>query len=202
VFFGFLALWTLISGVVSLLAPAAMWIYQARLDPLAIALSACSLASLAALLTGVGRRKPELTLAAVACAAFFTTANVYAAAWPHLDSLWISPRIAEAAKTLKPCAKSLLISTPDHEPSLVFLNGPYDTFLAGSPQQAADQMASTGSCALAVVGEREQPAFLARAAEHHLQLRPVGQLQGRDYADNKLLKLTFYTAAPAPAASH
>ncbi len=198
-FFVFLALWIVLSGALSVLAPVALWVYQARLDPLAILLSGCSLISVAALLVCVWRRKPELTLAAVACASFFTAANVYATALPRLDSLWISPRIVGMAKALKPCPQSLLVSTPDHEPSLVFLNGPSDTYLAGSPRAAADQMAKAGSCGLAVVGDRQQPAFLARAGELHMQMHPVGQMQGRDYSDNKMLKLTFYTASPAPS---
>jgi 4-amino-4-deoxy-L-arabinose transferase-like glycosyltransferase len=193
-FFVFLALWVVLSGALSVLAPVALWIYQARLDPLAIVLGGCSLISVAGLLWCVWRRKPELTLAAVACASFFTAANVYAAGLPRIDSLWISPRIADMAKTLKPCPESLLVSIPDHEPSLVFLNGPGDTYLAGSPQQAAERMAKAGSCGLAVIGAPQQAAFLARAAELHMPMRPVGQLQGRDYSDNKALNLTFYTA--------
>jgi len=199
-FFVFLALWVVLSGALSVLAPVALWIYQARLDPLAIALGGCSLISVAALLWCVWRRKPELTLAAVACASFFTAANVYAATLPRMDSLWLSPRIANMARTLKPCPKSLLVSIPDHEPSLVFLNGPGDTYLAGSPQQAAERMATAGACGLAVVGEPQQAAFLARAGELHLPMRSVGQMQGRDYSDNKVLKLTFFTAgAPTGA---
>ncbi len=198
-FFVFLVLWIVLSGALSVLAPVALWIYQARLDPLAIALSGCSLISVAALLVCIWRRKPELTLAAVACASFFTAANVYAAALPRMDSLWISPRIAGMARALRPCPQSLLVSTPDHEPSLVFLNGPADTYLAGSPQQAAEQMSKAGSCGLAVVGDRQQPAFLARAGELHMQMRPVGQMQGRDYSDNKVLKLTFYAAGTGPS---
>jgi 4-amino-4-deoxy-L-arabinose transferase-like glycosyltransferase len=193
-FFVFLAVWVVLSGALSVLAPVALWIYQARLDPLAIVLAGCSLISVAALLASVWRRKPEATLAAVACAAFFTAANVYAATLPRMDSLWISPRIANMAKALQPCPKSLLVSIPDHEPSLVFLNGPRDTYLAGSPQAAADQMSRAGACGLAVVGEPQQPGFLARAGELHLPMRPVGQMQGRDYSDNKVLKLTFYRA--------
>lgn len=193
-FFAFLALWAALSGALSVIAPVALWIYQARLDPLAIVLAAGSLASVAAILTFVWRRDPRLTLAAVACAAFFTTANVYAAALPRVDSLWLSPRIANMAKAVKPCPESLLITTPYHEPSLVFLNGPSDTYLAGTPQEAAERMAKVGACGLAVVGADRQAAFLARANELHLPVRPVGQINGRDYSDNEVKKLTFYAA--------
>jgi 4-amino-4-deoxy-L-arabinose transferase-like glycosyltransferase len=196
-FFAFLALWVVLSTAVSVLAPVALWINGHRLDPLAIALGVGSLISVAALLVWLRRGKPELTLAAVACAAFFTTANVYAAGLPRVDSLWLSPRIADKARTLQPCPHSLLVSTPGHEPSLVFLNGWNSTFLAASPQQAAEQVAKTGSCGLAVVGERQQSDFLARAGELHMPLKAVGELEGRDYSNNRVLKLTFYRAASA-----
>jgi 4-amino-4-deoxy-L-arabinose transferase-like glycosyltransferase len=199
-FFVFLALWVVLSGVLSVLAPVALWIYGRRLDPLAITLSAGSLISVAALLVWLWRRKPDLTLAAVACAAFFTTANVYAAALPRMESLWISPRITKAAQALQPCPHSLLVSTPSHEPSLVFLNGWDRTYLAASPQQAAERMAKAGACGLAVVGERQQPDFLARAGELGMSMRPVGELEGRNYSNNRVLKLTFYTAASAAKA--
>jgi 4-amino-4-deoxy-L-arabinose transferase-like glycosyltransferase len=198
-FFAFLAIWVVLSGALSVAAPVALWITQARIDPLAIVLALGSLASVAALLTFVWRREPRLTVAAVACAAFFTTANVYAATLPRMDSLWLSPRIAETAKSLKPCPDSLLISTPYHEPSLVFLNGPRATYLADSPGEAADRMSAAGACGLAVIGGDQQAAFLARAGELHLPLRAVGQIQGHDYSDNEVKNLTFYAAGAPPA---
>jgi 4-amino-4-deoxy-L-arabinose transferase-like glycosyltransferase len=197
-FFAFLALWVALSGALSIAGPVALWIDQARLDPLAIILAAGSLVSVAAILTFVWRREPRLTLAAVACAAFFTTANVYAATLPRMDSLWLSPRIAGMAKALKPCPKSLLITTPYHEPSLVFLNGPADTYLAGSPKAAADRLSAAGACGLAVVGGKEQAGFLARAGELNMPVRSVGQIQGHDYSDNEVKNLTFYAAGEPP----
>jgi 4-amino-4-deoxy-L-arabinose transferase-like glycosyltransferase len=197
-FFAFLAVWVALSGALSVVAPVALWIYQARLDPLAIGLAVGSLASVAAILTFVWRREPQLTLAAVACAAFFTTVNVYAATLPRMDSLWLSPRIAGMAKAVKPCLRSLLISTPYHEPSLVFLNGPHDTYLADSPQAAADRLSAAGACGLAVIGGKQQAAFLARAGELHMPVRPVGQIQGHDYSDNEVKNLTFYAAGEPP----
>lgn len=201
-FFVFFAVWLVLSGVLSVLAPAALWIYEHHVDPLSIALSVGSLASIAALVVWLRRGRPERTLAAVACASFFTTANVYAATLPRMEGLWISPRITKMARAVQPCPHSLLVSIPNHEPSLVFLNGPADTYLARLPAEAAEHLSQAGRCGLAVVGEAQAPGFLARAAELNLPLRPVAALDGRDYSNNRLLKLTFYTAtatATAPA---
>jgi 4-amino-4-deoxy-L-arabinose transferase-like glycosyltransferase len=198
-FFAFLAIWILVSGALSVVGPVALWIYQTRLDPLAIVLAVGSLASVAAILAFVRRREPRWTVAAVACAAFFTTANVYAATLPRMSSLWLSPRIAEQAKALKPCPDSVLISTPYHEPSLVFLNGPAATYLADSPQEAADRMSAAGACGLAVIGQDQKAAFLARAGELRMPLRAVGQVQGQNYSDNEAKSLTFSAAGAPPA---
>ena len=141
------------------------------------------------------RRKPAFAVAAVACAGLFTGLDVYAVTLPGVDSFWISPRVVQAAKAVDACPNRLLISTPFHEPSLVFLNGPAHTYLAENPIDAADTLAKAGACGVAVVGAKQQPDFLARAAALRLPLKPAGVVEGRDYADNKKLQLTLYTAA-------
>jgi 4-amino-4-deoxy-L-arabinose transferase-like glycosyltransferase len=191
-FFVFAALWVVVGVGLSGLAPAALHLYRGGIDPLATALALCSLTSVAALTWFLWTRKAELAVGAVAAAAFFTAVNAYAAALPRLTSFWLSPRVAEMAERLDPCPNRLLISTPYHEPSLVFLNGPDHTYLADTPAEGAEALARAGACGLAVVGTKEAPAFTARAEALHLTLRPLGQLQGRDYADNRKLTLTFY----------
>jgi 4-amino-4-deoxy-L-arabinose transferase-like glycosyltransferase len=199
--FVFAAVWAVLSAALSIAGPAALWIDQHHVDPLAVLLSLCSLASVAALAWCAWRRQAEWAVAAAACATLFTATNVYANALPRLSSFWLSPRIIAVVDTVKPCPDSLLISTPDHEPSLVFLNGPSHTYLADKPGEAADALAKAGACGLAVVGGAQDAAFLTRAAQLHLRTRMVGWLQGRDYSDNRSLKLSFYTAAPSlPAA--
>ena len=138
-------------------------------------------------------------MAAVAAAAFFTALNAYAAGLPSLTAFWLSPKIAATAARLAPCPDRLLISTPFHEPSLVFLNGPAHTYLATTPAEAADRLARSGACAVAVVGDKEGPAFLARADAQKLAVKAVGEVDGRDYADNRRLKLTFYVPAQVPS---
>ena len=191
-FFLVAAAWVALSVVLSGIGPAFVEIYQGQLDPLSIGLALCTLAAVSAMLWCLQRRKPELAVAAVACAGLLTGADVYVASLPRVDSFWISPRMVQMANAVNACRNRLLISTPFHEPSLVFLNGPAHTYLAVNPSDAAETLARTGTCGVAVIGAKQQQAFLARAAALNLSPKPVGEVDGRDYADNKKLQLTLY----------
>ena len=70
---------------------------------------------------------------------------------PGIRALWLSPRIAEAAAAAATCPDPVLVSLPYHEPSLVFLHGPYRTRLAHTPDQAAAAFREA-ACAVAAIG--------------------------------------------------
>ncbi|CAN5270218.1 phospholipid carrier-dependent glycosyltransferase [soil metagenome] len=195
-FGAFVVLWLLASGVLSALSPVALFIYEKRVDAVAVALCAASLACVVALLVCLIRGRREGVVAAVAGAAAFTAVNLYVVGLPGLNTLWLSPRAVRLAKAQAPCPTTRLISTPYHEPSLVFLNGPDRTFLAQNPDEAAQRLSQDRACGLALIGEKERGAFEARARTEGLALRPVGGLTGRDYADGRDLTLTLYAAAP------
>ena len=89
------------------------------------------------------------------------------------------------------------VTTPYHEPSLVFLNGSANTTLADTPAQAAQAMGEAGACAVAVVGAEQQAAFLARATALGLTLRPAGKAAGPNYSDGNELDLTLFVAGGA-----
>ena len=194
-FFVFAVAWAALSVVLSGLGPSIGKIYQGRTDPITSGLAFLTICSALVMLWFLWRKKPELAVAAVACAGLFTGVGVYAAALPSVHGFWISPRVVQAAKAANTCPNRLLISTPFHEPSLVFLNGPAHTYLGETPTDAADTLAKAGACGVAVVGAKQQPDFLTRAAALHLPLKPIGEVDGRDYADNKKLQLTLYVAA-------
>jgi len=193
----FLLLWIGLGVALSGLAPAVLWNALKVIDPLAVGLALATAASVAVLGWSAWKRRPEHALVAVACASFFGSTAAYTVAAPRLQSFWLSPRVEALVQAAAPCPQSLLISTPYHEPSLVFLNGPFATVLAKTPVEAADRLVAVGSCGMALVGEKQAPDFLARAAAENLPLRRLGQLQGRDYADNRNLTLTLYaTGSP------
>ena len=196
----FAALWAVLSAAVSALPAWALWSYERRLDPASVALGVLSLACAALLAWSLHRLRPAWVVGAAAAAGAFAAANVYAVAAPRLQTFWLSPRIVAASAAVRPCPEPLLVSTPYHEPSLVFLNGPARTWLADTPEAAADRFAQTRRCALALVGDAQLAAFRARAARDGLQPVSVATLQGRDYADGRTLLLTLFRAAAAPAA--
>lgn len=194
----FLLLWLAVSLTVGLLAPVGFWIYEARLDPLAIALAAAAISAAGVMTWRVFAGRPDQAVLAGAVAAALVSLNTYGLGLPRLEALWLSPQIATAARAAAPgCDRPLIISAPYHEPSLVFLNGPDATQLEATPQAAADTLAATPACGVAVIGAEEQEAFLGRAAELGLTLQPSGQVIGQNYSDGEDRELTLYVAAPA-----
>ena len=196
----FVAVWIVLSGALTALGPAALWIYEKRIDAVAVALTIAALIAVGVLVWGLSKRNPGLVTGAVAAASLFTALNLYVVSLPRLGSLWISPKVERLVAQTAPCPAPPLVTTPFHEPSLVFLHGPTRTTLAENPVEAADRLAASGACGVALIGEKQQPAFLAEAQTTKLPLRVLGEVQGRDYADGSKPHLTLYARA-APAAA-
>lgn len=199
VLFGlFFLLWLAVSLTVSLLAPVGFWIYEARLDPVAIALAAAAIALVGVMTWRVFAGRSDQAVLAGAVAAALVSLNTYGLGLPRLEALWLSPQIAQAARAAAPgCDPPLIISAPYHEPSLVFLNGPKATRLEATPKAAADALAANLACGVAVIGAEERAAFRERAAALGLALRSPGQVAGQNYSDGEDRELTFYVATPA-----
>ncbi|MDO8900816.1 MAG: glycosyltransferase family 39 protein, partial [Phenylobacterium sp.] len=147
-----LLLWLAVSLTVSLLAPVGFWIYEARLDPIAIALAAAAIAAAGVMTWRVFAGRPDQAVLAGAVAAAVVSLNTYGLGLPRLEALWLSPQIAQAARAAAPgCDRPQIISAPYHEPSLVFLNGPRATRLMATPDAAAEALAETPACGVAVI---------------------------------------------------
>lgn len=199
VLFGlFLLLWLAVSLTVSLLAPVGFWIYEARLDPVALALAAAALAAVGVMIWRVFAGRPDQAVLAAAVAAAVVSLNTYGLGLPRLEALWLSPQIAQAARAAVPaCAQPQIISAPYHEPSLVFLNGPRATNLTATPEAAAEALARAQDCGVAVIGAAQREAFLQQALALGLAPRATGQVAGQNYSDGENLALTLFVAAPA-----
>ena len=111
---------------------------------------------------------------------------------PRLHGLWLTPRIVAAAEAAAACPDRVLVTNPYHEPSLVFLHGPYRTHLAATPEEVAEVLAERRNCTVAMVGARERERFLARAAELGIAPNAVSSVQGRNYSNGRLLDLTLF----------
>jgi 4-amino-4-deoxy-L-arabinose transferase-like glycosyltransferase len=150
------------------------------------------LAALAAVtLTGLelkGPARPEGRIWLMLAAAFAAYFCAFQQMLPGFQPLWLSPRAAIMAESLKPCPQLRLAAAGYTEPSLAILAGS-DTLL-GSAEQAADFLRADPACALAMIEGRAEPAF--RGAARGLQIEAVGQLEGINYSRGQEVRLTFY----------
>ncbi len=188
-------LWLVVSAVLAALAPVAMWQLEGEVWPLAVGVASAAFVLSCAGLWFVLNRRQLQAVASVAMAALLVWINTYAGILPRLDSFWLSPKIIAAVDAAAPCPDPILVSTPYHEPSMVFLHGPARTTLPATPEKTADVLAADPACTLALVGAGQKDAFLRRTAELGLPVRPAGSVKGTNYSDNNDLDLTIYVAA-------
>ena len=93
----------------------------------------------------------------VACAgtaALVLFASVYGYQLPHLQTIWMSPRIAEAVARARPCARTIVATAPYIEPSLVFVLGT-GTELT-DVKGVAEHLRRDPACGLGLVGAQER----------------------------------------------
>jgi 4-amino-4-deoxy-L-arabinose transferase-like glycosyltransferase len=139
-------------------------------------------------------RRPERALVCALSAAAIVWIFTFGRALPGAEAFWLAPRIAETAERVRPCPTGELITTPYHEPSLVFLYG-FDRTRLALEADAASRLARAPACSVAVIGAKQEPRFLADAARLGLTVRPAAELKGRNYSDNEIYDLTFYVLA-------
>jgi 4-amino-4-deoxy-L-arabinose transferase-like glycosyltransferase len=163
----------------------------------ALALFAAAIAMVAVVQTWRQMRRPAPRVALV-----FATMAMLAIAWsstmlvlPALQTVWLSPRIAAAVRTLRPCPDSVLASASYAEPSLVYLAG-RDTRFIG-PAQAAEFLHDQPACGLALVDAKDSAAFLDRARALGLAPLALARIDGINYSSGRRLALTLYAASPA-----
>ena len=188
----FAVLWLVVSAVIAGLGPYLLHEYKGVVDGAAIAAAAIGFAFALAALALMLRGRRVRAVAAAGLSALILHLNTFANALPRVDTLWASPRIVAAAEAAKPCPNSRLITTPYHEPSLVFLNGPFDTFLAKSAEEAVAAFAADRACGFALIGRERRADFLRSAREAGIEPRAVATITGRNYSDGADLDLTLY----------
>jgi hypothetical protein len=135
---------------------------------------------------------------AVACAgtaALVLFASVYGYQLPHLQTIWMSPRIAEAVAHARPCARTIVATAPYIEPSLVFMLGT-GTELT-DVKGVAEHLRRDPACGLGLVGAQERSSFLSLLDAAHLVPRELDHIRGINYSSGKWLELTLYAVSPA-----
>lgn len=144
--------------------PAAIGIVLATLLPAALAWQ--------------GRAATAALALALTAAATFPV--VYQGVLPGLDRLFLSRGAAKIVATVG--SDGPVASAGYSEPSLVFLLGTQTRLLDGAG--AAEHLAAHRRT-LAVVSDRELPAFMAAASERKLEIEEFGRVDGLNYSRGK-----------------
>jgi 4-amino-4-deoxy-L-arabinose transferase-like glycosyltransferase len=142
-------------------------------------------------------RKPMPALLAAGFAALVLYPVLMWAVAPRLNEIWISPRLqALVAKDSQPGDPAPVTAGYD-EPSLIFLLGTRTRIATGA--EAADIAAGQGG--LALVDDRQRPAFLNRLVEIGAYATPVDQLSGINYSHGKPVHIIIYRVRAQPRAA-
>lgn len=180
-------------GALTLAVAVIPYLVDGRIDPVGLALVPAVLGVFALCVRLALRREPRGALAAGVAAAALLYAGTYGVVLPAIDGVWISRQAARAVAAASPCPDPVVASAGYSEPSLVFLLGTPTRLLHGAG--AAEHLTSGGACTLALVTEREEPAF--RAALGGVSPVPLAGIAGFNYNTGKRLRLTLYgPAAP------
>lgn len=182
--FGLIAL-TLTGGMAALPA-----VVEQRFDPLPILLALAVLAVLAFGVVLYRRGWLRRSAATLTTGAFGLYLLAFHLVFPRMETIWLSPRIADAVERGRPCPGSLLVSAGFTEPSLVFLTGT-GTVLTGDGGAAAKALAKD-ACTLALVDQKQNQAFLDQAVLDGVQPIPVETISGFNYSRGKSLTLSLY----------
>ncbi|ARW17389.1 ArnT family glycosyltransferase [Komagataeibacter europaeus] len=190
-------IWFTIGSVLAFAGPVLLWRMEGMVSPAAMLVPAGALPLLG--LSGymiLHRDALRAAMAAVA-AAIIIHVGLFTTVIPRLQTIWLSPRLAAMVDAHRPCARTIVASTSDSEPSLVFLLG-QDTRLINATA-AADFLQQNPKCGMALVGARDLGAFSARIMENGLDVHELGQQTGLNYSTGKHLEIGLYAVVP-PAA--
>lgn len=110
---------------------------------------------------------------------------------PNLESLWVSPRLAEVAQA-ESCAATQplqLGSAGYNEPSLAFLAPGEVRFLDGA---GAAEFLAEGGCRAVFVERRQEARFVRRAEGLRLRIQRGADVRGFDYNEARRVRMSLY----------
>ena len=175
-------------GALTLAVAVIPWLVDHRIDPVGVALVPAVGGLFALALRSLLRGERRTGLAAGVGAAALLYAGTYAAVLPNIDGVWVSRQAARAVAQVRPCPDSVVATAGSSEPSLVFLLGTPTKLVHGAG--AGAHLTADRACGLALVEDREAPAFLDSLGTATPQ--PLAELSGFNYNTGKRLHLTLY----------
>jgi 4-amino-4-deoxy-L-arabinose transferase-like glycosyltransferase len=191
----FAAVWLVIGIALAGWLPVAAWVLEARIDAVGVLTVLAVAPLLGATLLLLHRDRPIRAVACAGAAALVVFVSAYAYQLPRLETIWMSPRIAEVVARARPCEGTTVATVPYAEPSLVFLLGT-GTKLT-DVRGATEHLRRDPACALALVGAQERGQFLSLTEAAGVEPREVDRIRGINYSNGKRLELTLYAASPA-----
>jgi 4-amino-4-deoxy-L-arabinose transferase-like glycosyltransferase len=191
---GFAAVWLIIGVGLACFLPVAAWALEARLDMVGVLTALAVVPLLGATLLLLQRDRRIHAVACAGAAALTIFVSVYAYQLPRLQTIWMSPRIAEAVARARPCEGTTVATVPYAEPSLVFLLGT-GTKLT-DVRGAVEHLRRDPACALALVGSQEKSQFVSLMDAANVEPHEVDRIRGINYSNGKRLELTLYMALP------
>ncbi|WP_408737069.1 ArnT family glycosyltransferase [Acetobacter fallax] len=114
---------------------------------------------------------------------------------PHLQSIWLAPRVVELVDQYRPCPDTEVVSSSFSEPSLVFLM--HGQVELRNVREGAAMLRRNPSCGLVVVDRRDLGAFQDELARRDIRSLEYGRVSGFNYSTGKWLDLGLY-GAPSP----
>jgi 4-amino-4-deoxy-L-arabinose transferase-like glycosyltransferase len=133
-----------------------------------------------------GRAERSLLNAVVA--SMFLAFAVFGVVLPSLNTLFPSAEIARAVRYAR-CVKPKLASAGFHEPSLVFMT---DTETALTDGSGAADFLNQGSCRFALIEQRSERNFVARAEAIGLRYAVATRIEGYNISQGKPVSIAIY----------
>ncbi|MDQ0316343.1 ArnT family glycosyltransferase [Amorphus orientalis] len=154
-----------------------------------LSIAGAALGVRAALLLAADRSRLTM-IGSVAAASVLLGVAAWGNVLPKLQSVWLSGRVAAAAKAAADCPDPTLITVGNHEPSLVFLAGT-ETRLEhhGGAIHAISQVA----CPVLAVDESHVDEVLADADAAGIVLERRGSERGVNIGNGRSLNMVIYT---------
>jgi 4-amino-4-deoxy-L-arabinose transferase-like glycosyltransferase len=191
----FAAVWLVVGVALACLPPIAAWVFEARVDPVGVLTALAVVTLLAATLLLLRRGQSIPAVACAGGAALLLYSSAFAYQLPRLQTVWMSPRIAEAVTRAQPCPSTTLASASYFEPSLVFLLGTRTKLT--DVQGAAAHLLEDPACGLALVDVGERGPFLSLMTAARVEPRELDRIRGLDYSNGKRLELILYAVSPS-----
>lgn len=198
--YGFVVLWLLAGVLLAGLGPYLIYHYEQTIAWDSVAFGLIGIVLMGVCLWLVAQRRRMAAIVAAGLSGFVVFTTTFALSLPRVETLWLSPRVADAAHAAAPCPKSPLTTTRYREPSFAFLYGPEAITLVDTPAQSAEALAANPACGMALIDASEQAAFRARAEALGLGLTPKATVTGINYSNGDAMALTVFTSAQAAAA--